>query len=165
MKYISYINKLQQEQDRGFTLIELLVVIIIIGALSAIALPSFIGQVGKARETEAKNYLGRIARAQQAYHFEKRSFADNINNLNIIGLTNSNYYNFPNPLVANSAIVKHKAIANEPTIDLVKNYAIGIYYDSGLFDTAICQSVAINQAVDVANTVNGNCTNNGIKIK
>ena len=165
MKCIQYRQTIQIRRNQGFTLIELLVVIIILGTLSTIALPSFIGQVGKAREVDAKNNLGTIARAQQAYHFEKRSFADDINNLNIAGLGSSNYYNFPNPSVADSAIVKHQAIAINPFIDLVRNYATGIYHASGQFDIAICQGVAINQAVDVGNTFNANCTNSGIKIK
>jgi len=72
-KYLQYLN--QKKQDEGFTLIELLVVIIIIGILSAIALPSFLNQANKARESEAKQYIGSINRAQQAYYLEREDFA------------------------------------------------------------------------------------------
>ncbi len=165
MKYISYINKLQGEQDRGFTLIELLVVVLLLGILATIALPSFTRQIGKARETDAKNNLGIIARSQQAYHFEKRSFANDLNNLNIAGIDNSNYYSYPNPTVANINLVKHQAIASNPSVDIIKNYSLGVYHIAGLFDIAICQGIDINQAVNVGNAVNDNCTNNGIKLK
>lgn len=91
-KYLQYLN--QQKQDEGFTLIELLVVIIIIGILSAIALPSFLNQANKAKQSEAKQYVGSMNRTQQAFFLENSGFTSQIGLLGLGIQTNTANYSY-----------------------------------------------------------------------
>ena len=85
-------NLLTKRPAEGFTLIELLVVIIIIGILSAIALPSFLNQANKARESEAKQYVGSMNRAQQAAYLEGARFTTDFGTLGLGIASNTTHY-------------------------------------------------------------------------
>lgn len=84
----------KKKGNEGFTLIELLVVIIIIGILAAIALPSFLNQANKARQSEAETYIGSLNRGQQAYYLEKSDFGATIDALGIGVPTSTDYYKY-----------------------------------------------------------------------
>jgi type IV pilus assembly protein PilA len=98
------------------------VVIIIIGVLSAIALPSFLNQAAKAKQTEAKTYVGSVNRAQQAYRIEKSKFAGTITDLEIGIPTATQDYTY----TIGAADVTTSTIAAEPTDPSLKAYGGGV---------------------------------------
>lgn len=83
-----------QKSTEGFTLVELLVVVVIIGVLSAIALPNFLGQTAKAKQTEAKTTISSINRAQVAFRNEGNGFAKTIETLALGTRTSTANYQY-----------------------------------------------------------------------
>ena len=71
-------QKSMAEKDKGFTLIELLVVIIIIGILSAIAIPVFLNQRKKAVDAGVKSDLRTVAQQIETYYTDEQAYPASI---------------------------------------------------------------------------------------
>jgi type IV pilus assembly protein PilA len=121
----------KKQNNEGFTLIELLVVVIIIGVLAAIALPNLLGQVGKAREVEAKNLAGSINSAQQSNYTQKGDFVANAvaqDALDALEVTApvTKFYATPDLSVAGAVLIPG---ADNPK-NGTKDYVGGVAYDT-----------------------------------
>ncbi len=132
-----------KKANQGFTLVELLVVTIIVGVLAAIALPNLLGQVGKAREVEAKNGLGAINRAQQGYHLERQTFLNSANVLtnNPLGVVLTNqFFNFSNTGASNTTANINANSLNNALGARSYSAAIAFNTTSGVYGSGICQT-------------------------
>ena len=129
----------QRTKLPGFTIIELLIVIIILSILTATTLPTLIGQVGKARETEIKNAVGTVNRTQQSFFFENQRFGTETQlDLNI---TTNDYLNALN--IATAANLATVAPSNvDAQADNTRAYSGAVEFDpaTGGYATVVCRT-------------------------
>ena len=71
-------NPSRLTDQRGFTLIELMVVILIIGILSAIALPAFLSQRTRAQDGEAKTAVRNARTTLETFHTDRSTYDINV---------------------------------------------------------------------------------------
>jgi type IV pilus assembly protein PilA len=140
-KFLQHINK--RRQDQGFTLIELLVVIIIIGILSAIALPAFLNQANKAKQSEGKQYISSMNKGQQAYYAENTKFGSDVAALGLGLKTATTNYTYSLATTGSSA----DALAGPTNIQALKGYAGGVgLVDAGEAKTTqsiLCETTGV----------------------
>jgi len=91
-KFLQHLN--YEKPTQGFTLIELLVVIVIIGVLAAIAIPTYMNQSAKAKQSEAKKTVASVNRSQTAHRSENSTFAPDLASLSLGLKTVTDYYTY-----------------------------------------------------------------------
>jgi type IV pilus assembly protein PilA len=130
----------------GFTLIELLVAIVIIGMLSAIALPSFLNQSAKAKGSEAKSNLGAVNRSQQAYRWENSIFASDLTDLDV--KISGRLYSYS---ISSGNAITAKTITTSQQAGL-KILSAAVNQSGDIFTQVICES-SNTQLSTVSSTV------------
>ena len=101
------VNERQSLVGKGFTLVELIVVVVIIGILSAIAVPAFNNAGDKAKQKEASTILASYVKAAQAFYAENSAAPSNASHLgqyvSVTGCTrgDGNYCKTNNTAIAN----------------------------------------------------------------
>ena len=158
-KFLQHLQ--QRRQDKGFTLIELLVVIIIIGILSAIALPSFLNQANKAKQSEAKQNLSAINKGQQAFFAENTKFATEVPALGLGIKTRTNNYQYDVGATTegdNGGVTS----AATPKGASIKGYAGAVYFipagEGQGTSSILCEEITAAQAPPAVIQTKGNAT-------
>jgi type IV pilus assembly protein PilA len=72
---ISTLRKRLRREEKGFTLIELLVVVIILGILTAIAIPSYLSFTGRAQDASNKANVRSIVPSIESYYADNNTYS------------------------------------------------------------------------------------------
>jgi len=155
LKLIQALNK--KNANKGFTLIELLVVVIMIGVLASISFPVLIRQVGRARQVEARNNLGIVNRAQQAFRLENPSFAP-VANLPINNTPGSYYAAVVDATTPTATFASHSIAAGSNYTNDIPDYSSAVAQTTaGVFSTIICETNDPTAAAVVVPTSTTSC--------
>ena len=133
----------KKDGEKGFTLIELLVVIIIIGILAAIALPSFLNQSNKAKQSEAKTYVGTLNKGQQAYYTEKSVFGSTIDILGVGVKSSTVNYNYSSTAITSTAVSSNAANSFGTAIPVALRSYVGTVQLNVVSTTSDVTSLAV----------------------
>ena len=119
-------NKPRQRSllQKGFTLVELMIVVVIVGILSAIALPNFLNQQNKAKATCAKTQVSALAKEQQVFFAENSAFAADADALGTTLPEKCNGYD--------QVVLTNEAITAAPT-DTTNGYFVRADLSNGSF--------------------------------
>ena len=134
---------------QAFTLIELLVVVLIIGILSAIALPQYEKAVEKTRAMQGLVAVKHIVDAQKVYYLANNEYADNLEDLGV-EIPSTNYF-----LIGAHKDAWPGSIAYAIKLDVTgrADYAFEVYASQP--DTILCVGQYLGDKHDVCKMLSG----------
>ena len=79
---------MKSKNNKGFTLIELMIVVAVLAVIVAIAYPGFLGQIQKARRSDAKQALLDVAAKLEQFYQDNKGYpvGGNVTDRNIVDL-------------------------------------------------------------------------------
>ena len=141
------------KNKKGFTLIELLVVVLIIGILSATALPQYTKAVEKSRASEAMSLLGTLMNGEQIYKMANGSYTTDTTALDVeIPTTTKNFT--VSVLAANSTTFRAQAVRANDDVSTTGTSAYGLVVNidsAGTVTRTRCGDQTLCKAFKVGN--------------
>lgn len=108
-------------KDTGFTLIELMIAVVIVGILAAIAYPSYIDHVRKARRADAKAALTQLAQQEEALYARTASYSADMTDL---GYSNANWNTVPTNVPADQRYYEVRVQASSSGCPITNCYKL-----------------------------------------
>jgi prepilin-type N-terminal cleavage/methylation domain len=71
------------KRQTGFTLLELMIVVTVIGILAAVAYPSYLEHMKKARRAEAQSLMLDVVNREEQYMLDKRAYTDSFGDISV----------------------------------------------------------------------------------
>lgn len=134
---LARLHRTPRGKDEGFTLIELLVVMIIIGILAAIAVPVFLTQREKARDTATKSDVTTVGKEVATYYVD--------NALQLYGVVTSGSFKVCTDATCSDAAHTMTTVKLSSDTAVIGSATSAITYPSG------CTNYANNWIVGLSN--------------
>lgn len=99
----------KRPRQRGITYLEILVAVVVVGLLSAVAIPSYMTAVRKNNRTDAFSALAKIAAGQELFYNNQaapRSYTDDFDELGLGTVSNGGHYDLSVVACAGSTLAE-----------------------------------------------------------